>query len=135
MLPLPTPTPTRRLVSVKRRRATRLAVVLAFLLNVGGGPMAWAHWLGGCDGHVAVSAPPTAAQSADCPEHAARDSAPAPGSMPCCNGGACSSAAPALAIVAASVWTRVALVSPVAPVDTPSLPTRIPDDTLRPPIR
>jgi hypothetical protein len=117
---------------MKIRRSRWTLAVLAVMLNLGGGPVAWAHWLDG----AATSA---AALPGECHEH---DGAPAtgdmpdPGSMPCCERGDCNCAAPpAVAALPILVETRVPHVANPATPATAALPPDPLDDDLRPPIR
>jgi len=97
--------------------------LLAVLLNLGS-PMAWAQ--------TAASDP------ADCHGHemaAMGDTAAAPDSMPCCDDGECSCAAPALSIAVALVPARPGNPPFIGLADTSALPEHPLDDSLRPPIR
>lgn len=109
---------------------------IAVLLNVLGSPMAWAQWLETDSGGQAAYSPEI--ESAPCHGHeasAADELASAPGSMPCCEGGSCTCAAPALFIYLAPHLSRAPHPPFIAPFDTSALPAHPFDDTLRPPIR
>jgi hypothetical protein len=112
---------------------SRLAVLLiAALLNVAGSPMAWANLLGGAAAETA-----THEELADgCHGQAqATDQLPAPDSMPCCDGGGCYCAAPALPMPIVPQTTRLPHQGVSAAFDTSALPANPLDDSLRPPIR
>lgn len=121
-------------------RQTRLwAVTLALVLNVGGGPMAWAHLAAGGHCHAAPASVQQVQAPADCPEHHAAngspDSSPAH-PLPCCDGGSCACAAPPAppaALVIAPADLRHDTSSP-APIARRASSDPL-DDTLRPPIR
>jgi hypothetical protein len=109
--------------------------VLALILNLGGGPMAWAH-LSGSGGHVSASGPELQ-MPANCEmhTHANRDD-PAPAQPhPCCAAGSCECATPP----APPAFTFVAPAGlrhespPSFAVDLVA-PDPL-DDSLRPPIR
>lgn len=109
---------------MRKTRVKWALTALAVLLNLLGSPMAWAQ----------LNAP--AADMQTCHGH----DAPAPGhtapdSMPCCDGGGCTCAAPALFVFPAAQPARVSHSPFIAPVDTSAIPAHPLDDTLRPPIR
>jgi hypothetical protein len=119
---------------VKQTRSFRIALALAFVLNVAGSPMAWAHVLGAAfqGAHA-----PAAAMAPACHGH----EAPAPAdhgqgspSLPCCAGGACTCAAPALGALDVPRAVRLPQPSFSAPVAAVALPSQPIEDTLRPPI-
>ncbi len=104
--------------------------VLALVLNLGGGPMAWAHLAPAAHHESAASQMP-----ADCAEHAQPDhSKPGP-PMPCCEGSCECAAPPAPPVMSldspADARHDTLLSSPVARLVAPE-PL---DDPLRPPIR
>lgn len=107
---------------MRSRRVKWSIAVLAVLLNLGGGPMVWAHALGGV----------AAAETPAC--HADPDHTPAPASHPCCDGGGCSCAVPALSVALLPSTTLASRVESIAVSNTSALPARPIDDTLRPPI-
>jgi hypothetical protein len=120
-------------------RAKRIFCLLAALLNLGGGPMAWAHLAGTGSCHEAEAS--TAAQdSSDCPEHQASKPADdprptAPASLPCCDGGNCVCAAPpsiATCTVIPSPQLRGIALNTEVRLD--AAPSTFIDDALRPPI-
>lgn len=110
---------------MKRARTIRLAVALAFLLNVIGSPMAWAQWLG--------DPPASAMQVAEMAPACHGDEAPGP--LPCCEDGRCACVAPALFAAALTPAPNDTRPSFVVPFDTSAMPAHPLDDTLRPPIR
>jgi len=121
-------------------RKTRLwAVTLAFVLNVGGGPMAWAHLAAGGHCHAAPVPAQQAQAAADCPEHHATqspaDSKPAH-PLPCCDGGSCACAVPPAPPAGPSFATADPRhdTSNAAPNARAASSDPL-DDTLRPPIR
>lgn len=107
-------------------RARWSITAVAVLLNVLGSPMAWAQWLGASE-----------------PAPVTREMAPgqchgddtAPSSMPCCDGGGCTCAVPALFVYLPGAAARIPHDAFMAPFDTSALPAPPFDDTLRPPIR
>jgi len=120
------------------RKSRLWAITLALVLNVGGGPMAWAQLASGGHCHAAPVPARQTRAAADCPEHHAAQSAseskPAH-PLPCCDGGSCACAAPPAPL--AGPW--------IAPADarhdtsnTAPISRRVSsdplDDTLRPPI-
>jgi len=110
---------------------SRLAVLLiAALLNVAGSPMAWASLLGG-----AGAGPAPHQELADSCHGQAPGQPSAPDSMPCCDGGGCYCAAPALSVPIVPATTRLPHPGVSAPFDTSALPANPLDDSLRPPIR
>jgi hypothetical protein len=118
--------------TVKSRPSRWILAVLAVMINLGGGPVAWAHWLDG-------AATEAAAMPGECHEHAgapANGDTPDPGTMPCCQGGDCHCAAPpAVAAIPTPVETRVPHVARPVMLDTSAMPPDPLDDDLRPPIR
>jgi len=112
---------------------SRLAMVLiAALLNVAGSPMAWANLLGG----AATETASHQGLAESCHGQAqAPDQPSAPDSMPCCDGGGCYCAAPALSVPIVAATTRLPHPGVSAPFDPSALPANPLDDSLRPPIR
>ena len=119
----------RTLPDVSKTRSTRWVVMLAFILNVLGSPMAWAQVF---DSHGAsgAAAPACHGDSATTPADP-----PAPDLPPCCDGGGCTCAAPALSIYFTAEAVRVPHPPFSAPYEPAALPAHPLDDTLRPPIR
>jgi hypothetical protein len=121
---------------MRTKRAKWFLTVLAALLNLGGGPMAWAHLAAAGSCHE--SGMPAVQMSPDCPQHHTStqpDRPLAPHSLPCCNGGSCACAAPP-SIPASAFLPQL---SQVVVASTPELsltraPATILDDALRPPI-
>lgn len=111
------------------RRVRVWALALAVTLNLGGGPMAWAH-LATAE-HPQESTTPMAG----CHEQAPVDQPKPAHPMPCCDGGTCDCATPPAPLV-------VALEAPAdlrpetvrAPQVTRLVAPDPLDDTLRPPI-
>jgi hypothetical protein len=110
----------------------RWVVTLAFILNVLGSPMAWAHAFDshGDHGRTTQMAP---ACHGDSSPHG--DPSPAPDLPPCCDGGGCTCAAPALSIYFTAEVARVPHPPFSAPYEPAALSAHPLDDTLRPPIR
>jgi hypothetical protein len=124
---------------MRSKRAKWLLIVFATLVNVGGGPMAWARSMGAGNCHES-STPAVSPMPADCPEHHGgtapnNEKPPAPRDMPCCDGGSCACAAPSS--ISASEFLvdyfEVAIASSPKPPFT-AAPSTIIDDALRPPI-
>lgn len=114
---------------MKSRRARWSIALLAVLLNLGGGPVAWAHWL-------EAAAPQDTAMPEECAAHATpTDAMPDPGAMPCCEGGECNCAAPPAMAAIAPATLAVLPATPPRSFDIPALPPHPLDDSLRPPIR
>jgi hypothetical protein len=116
-------------------RRKGLVVAFALLMNLGGGPMAWAHLLGA--GNSCHSPAPVHETPVDCPGHHAQapaDSAPQPQAPPCCQGGHCACATPALSLTVLSPSARLPHESPQA-LSTGKLPASPFENALRPPIR
>jgi hypothetical protein len=116
---------------MRSKRAKWSFCVLAVLLNLGGGPMAWAHAFAGGKCHES-QAPAAMTTSQDCPQHHAGKPAH---SLPCCEGGSCA------CTIAHSIATTALVARPLAAIeaDTPELrlsaaPSAFIDDSLRPPI-
>jgi hypothetical protein len=118
---------------VKSRRARNTVALLALILNLGGGPAAWGHWL-----DAAESPSPYGSMPAECHGSAAGPATgdTSPASLPCCAAGECHCAAPpAVATIETQVeWSAPARASDPAR-DTSSMPPAPLDDDLRPPIR
>jgi hypothetical protein len=125
---------------MRSKQAKWIFCLIAMLLNLGGGPMAWAHLAGAGNCHEA-GASAAAQVSPDCPEHhaskAADDRGPTapPATAPCCDGGSCVCAAPpsipACAVITPTPPMSIAL-SPEVGLD--ATPSTFIDDALRPPI-
>ena len=117
--------------AVKSRRSRWTLAVLAVMLNLGGGPVAWAHWLDGATTQAAT-------MPGECHEHAGAPSpgdTTDPGTLPCCEGGDCNCAAPpAVAAMPTLIETRVPHIARPATPDSSALPPEPLDDDLRPPI-
>ena len=124
---------TRRLPDVSKTRSTRWVVTLAFILNVLGSPMAWAHVFDSQGGHGQATsmAPACHGDGATTPA----DPSPAPDLPPCCDSGGCTCAAPALSIYFTADAVRIPHPPFSAPYGPAALPAHPLDDTLRPPIR
>ena len=105
-------------------RAPWSIALIAVLLNAFGSPMAWAQWL-----DSAGTADPT---PSSCHGHEAPAADEA--GMPCCVGGDCLCAVPALFVYRSSIAARIPHPAFLAPFDTSALPPHPLDDTLRPPI-
>ena len=120
---------------MRQARVKRSVFAIAVLLNILGSPMAWAQWLDAAPSGEASY--PVQGDSAPChgQETMSADQPSAPGSMPCCEGGNCTCAAPALFIFVAGTDTRAPRPAFIAPCDTSTLPAHPLDDALRPPIR
>lgn len=120
---------------MRQARVKRSVLAIAVLLNILGSPMAWAQWLGGePSGGMSYSAD---IESAPCHGHETAGTgqpSSAPGSMPCCEGGSCTCAVPALFIFVVEPASRAPRPAFIAPSDTSALPAHPLDDTLRPPI-
>lgn len=114
-------------------RARRVVMVLACLVYALGSPMAWAQWM---DTNPAGQAASHAdLDGAPCHDAPAAGESSAPDSMPCCDDGSCTCAAPALSVYL-SPGAPARLRTPfIAPFDTSTMPARPLDDTLKPPIR
>jgi hypothetical protein len=97
--------------------------------------MAWANLLGATDVPGAAATQEPASQS--CHGHAQGPDEPAtaPDSMPCCDGGGCYCAAPALTLPMVPETRRLPHLNVFGPFDTSALPANPLDDSLRPPIR
>jgi hypothetical protein len=120
--------------AMRQARVKWLVSAIAVLLNVVGSPMAWAQWLEAESAHTNASS--MDAEGAPCHGHdAAAGEQSAPESMPCCDGGGCTCAAPALFVYPAQTTAREVHPTFIAPGDTSTLPAHPFDDTLRPPIR
>jgi hypothetical protein len=117
---------------VSKTRSIKWVVMLAFILNVLGGPMAWAQVFDaqGDQGKAAQSAPACHGENAATP-----DNSPDPDLPPCCDEGGCTCVAPALSIYFAVDAARVPHPPFSAPYEPAGLPAHPLDDTLRPPIR
>ena len=116
-------------------RARALVAAVAILLNLFGSPMAWANVLGGASD---AEAPANSAPAMEnCHGHAPApdEPGPAPDSMPCCDGGGCYCAAPALSVPIVVEPQRLPHLGVVVLFDTSALPANPLDDSLRPPIR
>jgi hypothetical protein len=127
---------------VKFRRTKWFLALLAAVLNLGGGPMAWAQALGAaaaCHENTALEAAMGPAESADhCATHAVPPSeAPAPDAEapPCCDGGSCDCAALSLLMPPFAKADRLPPMPLLVFNDPKALPTAPLDDSLRPPIR
>ena len=122
------------LARIRNRRNRLWAMALAVVVNLGGGPMAWAHLSGAGNCHESSAA--VTQMPADCPEHqiAKRDHSPSH-TMPCCDGGSCVCAAPpappVFAFLAPADLRHESL--PAVAIDLVA-PNPL-DDSLRPPIR
>ena len=116
------------------RRARWSVAIVAALLNFAGSPMAWAQLLGGTQVPEPASLQP---DGDNCHGHAQDLDQPstAPGSMPCCDGGGCYCAAPALSVPTVSETTHLPHLGVSALFDSSALPANPLDDSLRPPIR
>jgi len=126
------------LARLANRRSRLWAVALALALNLGGGPMAWAHLAAG-GGHCHTTSAPAVRADAHCPGHSmdtVRAHAQPGHPLPCCDGGACSCATPpapaALTLAAPAVLPIHSAAATPAPHPVASGPL---DDSLRPPIR
>lgn len=122
----------RRLPRVSKLRSLRWVVTLAFILNVLGSPMAWAHAFGTTSGHATSQMAPSC-HGDDSAKHG--DRVPVPDSSPCCDGGGCTCAAPALSIYFLADPVRLPRLAFSAPYEPATLSAHPLDDTLRPPIR
>jgi hypothetical protein len=127
-----------RTAPMPSRRAKWFLTVLAALVNLGGGPMAWAHLA--ASGKCHESVPPAVQMSPDCPQHHSgahpnKEHPQAPHSLPCCDGGSCACAAPPSISASVSLpqSSQVVIVSTPEPRLT-AAPSTILDDALRPPI-
>lgn len=122
----------RRLRDVSKTRSMRWVVALAFILNVLGSPMAWAHvFASQADHGQATQMAPACHGDATTPA----DPSPATDLPPCCEGGGCTCAAPALSIFFAADAVRIPHPPFSAPYEPAALPAHPLDNTLRPPIR
>lgn len=104
-----------------RFRVKWVVALIAVLLNLGTGPMAWAD----------LPAPATE----NCHDAAQSPNPSAPDPMPCCDDGGCHCVAPALSVPIPAVTTRLSLQRIRGAIDTSALPANPLDDSLRPPIR
>ena len=121
----------RRLPDVRKTGSIRWIVTLAFLLNVLGSPMAWAQVFDSQVHGAATGMAPTCHG-----DGAASQGDPAtPDLPPCCEGGSCTCAAPALFIYFVAGTTRLPHPPFSAPYEPAALPAHPLDDKLRPPIR
>jgi hypothetical protein len=107
-------------------------LLIAVLLNVAGSPMAWANLLAGTAAETASHHEPAESCHG---QTQAPDQPSAPDSIPCCDGGGCYCAAPALSVPIVPAATRLPHPGVSAPFDTSALPANPLDDSLRPPIR
>lgn len=128
-------TPTSHMQS---KRAKWFMTVLAVMLSLGGGPMAWAHLAGAAKCHE--STPTTVQMAPDCPlHHLTKPSgdrhSPAPHTLPCCAGGSCVCGAPfSMPASASFVQTSAIVIESTSERPVAAAPSTIIDDTLRPPI-
>ena len=124
---------------MRSQRSKWFLAVLAVLVNLGGGPMAWAHLLGAEKCHEA-STPAVSPMPADCPEHRGsgapgHEKAPAPHGMPCCDGGSCTCAVPHSMPAALFLVQSFEIgIAPTPALSPETVPSTIIDDALRPPI-
>lgn len=109
---------------VRKTSCIRWLVTVALMLNVLGSPMAWAD--------VAASQMTPACHGA---EAAAADTGSVPDLPPCCDGGGCHCAAPALSIYSGVAAKRAPHPPFSAPFESAATPAHPLDDRLRPPIR
>lgn len=113
-------------------RAKWLLTVLALTINLGGGPMAWAHLATPDKAHASAAGQ----MPADCAEHAQPDHSNPAHPMPCCDTGSCECATPpappALTLEAPADLRHDTFRG--APATRLIAPDPL-DDTLRPPIR
>jgi len=120
-------------------RTTRLwAVTLALVLNVGGGPMAWAHLAAGGHCHSTPGSVPEAQAATDCPEHrtGAHERAQPGHALACCDGGSCACAAPPVPLSSSlSAPADPRHDTAIAMLDARHVAPDPLDDPLRPPIR
>jgi hypothetical protein len=115
---------------MRSRRARWFFAVLALAVNLGGGPMAWAHLAPAA--HSQETSAPAPPMNAGCHEQQT-DSAT---SMPCCDGGACECATPPAPLaVTLDAPTDLRHDALRAPRVTRLIAPDPLDDTLRPPIR
>jgi len=116
------------------RRARWSIAIVAALLNIAGSPMAWANLLGETRVPEAAAAQP---EGESCHGQTQNGHLPAtaPDSMPCCDGGSCYCAAPALSMPTLPSTTRLPHLGVSALCDSSTLPANPLDDSLRPPIR
>lgn len=117
-------------------------VALIVLLNVGGGPLSWAHGaMGGAPAPASAAVEQQAGGAQHCPDHAARtqgSTEPAPvdrDESPCCADGACHCGCPPSLALITSMRT-VLLERTARPAETPPLQILfVPQgNPLRPPI-
>jgi hypothetical protein len=124
---------------MRTRKPTWLLCLLAAVLNLGGGPMAWAQAVP--TDTSASEAAPAAEMAPDCHPHssAGADAADEPAddrSPPCCETGSCACVVPHGGPVADSLpLTGDSVSGPVCSAARRDVPSTIIDDALRPPIR
>ena len=120
------------------KRLKWFMTVLAVLINLGGGPMAWAHLAGAakCHGEAAV----TVQMSPDCPGHHESKStgdryAPGPHALSCCADVSCACGAPSSMLASVSfVQSSTIIIESSSAPPTTAAPSTFIDDALRPPI-
>jgi hypothetical protein len=122
------------------KRRAKVCCVLAFLVNVGGGPAAWAQLAGNAKCH-AMELPVATETSPDCHEH---DKAIEPSESDkhvadvpsCCDDGSCTCVLSHTVFYFAFVGQSARLApAPLPEMALPSAPLPVIDDSLRPPIR
>lgn len=116
---------------VRNTPCIRWLATLALIFNVLGSPMAWAHAFGA---HEQADVPASQMTPA-CHGAAAGEPSSVPDLPPCCDGGGCHCAAPALSIFAVVAAGRAPHPPFSAPFESAAQPAHPLDDTLRPPIR
>jgi hypothetical protein len=124
---------------MRTRKATWLLCLLAAVLNLGGGPMAWAQ--AASADSAETGAAPAAEMAPDCHQHSssAGDGAEEPRDTrlpPCCETGSCACVVPHGGPVMSSLsLTDGPASEPVCAVADRGAPSTVIDDALRPPIR
>lgn len=130
-------------MSMRYRKATWLLCLLAAVLNLGGGPMAWARAAApeAATAEAVNGKTPVAAMSPDCHQHAysGQDAPAQPADSqtpPCCETGSCACVAPHGGPMTMAVPLSADVVHGGVTGATPhDVPSTVIDDALRPPIR
>jgi hypothetical protein len=122
---------------MRTRRSQWLLCLLAAVLNLGGGPMAWAQATGQSDCHDA-GRQSVSETSPDCAGHSLAESPgdPVRDAPACCENGSCDCAVshtPSLVDVRPERWQ--AIFGKPSECHPRNLPSVVIDDSLRPPIR